>query len=377
MTISAITSALSQYVFLSIIFFFALIKTVYSSVTHRSVANLPPLDLPNKRIVPSVSYYVSLCGLRLLEYRVLTDDGYYLTMARISDDEPQQKKRKPMLLLHGLMQSYGAFCSSGADSLAIFWYNQGYDVWLANNRCGFEPAHRDLSPSTDEFWDWDINEMAEYDLPCMLNHIIDKTGQKVNLVAHSQGTTQAFLGFQSIKDRLDCFVGLAPAVYPGKLYRESPYISFMRNCNFKYAFGLKEYMPVMMRMRNLLKNSKLFGFFGYSVFNYLFHWNDKLWDHRYRSRHFLFSPVHISSKLIKWWMQTFSQGIEIDVDQSFPILLFIPGKDELVDNSRLMERFRYKYLDQYSHLDVLWARDVKDTIGVPVLDFIESVNQQY
>lgn len=34
--------------------------------------------------------------------------------------------------------------------------------------------------------------MAEYDLPAAFNYIVSKTGQKINYIGHSQGTTQMF-----------------------------------------------------------------------------------------------------------------------------------------------------------------------------------------
>lgn len=52
------------------------------------------------------------------------------------------------------------------------------------------------------------------------------------------------------------------------------------------------------------------------MFNYLFDWNDVLWDRVLRDRNFLFSPVHISVKLMQWWLSplpnklSFKKGAE-------------------------------------------------------------------
>ncbi len=42
------------------------------------------------------------------------------------------------------------------------------------------------------FWDWDLNEMSKYDLPCLIDYVLKQTGkEKVELIGHSQGTMQS------------------------------------------------------------------------------------------------------------------------------------------------------------------------------------------
>ena len=75
-----------------------------------------------------------------------------------------------------------------------------------------------------------------------------------------------------------------------------------RHIDNRWVFGNKSFVPMMMEMRNLLAGHKIFSFLSYVMFNYLFNWNDILWDRPLRDRHFLFSPVHISVKLMQWWL---------------------------------------------------------------------------
>ena len=49
---------------------------------------------------------------------------------------PSQKPKFPILMIHGLLQSAGAYCTNDNDSLAFYLCKAGYDVWLGNNRCG-------------------------------------------------------------------------------------------------------------------------------------------------------------------------------------------------------------------------------------------------
>ena len=178
---------------------------------------------------------------------------------------------------------------------------------------------------------------------------------------------------------------------------------------------------MMMAMRKLMVGGKLFSFLSYIMFNYLFDWNDALWDKPIRDRHFLFSPVNVSVNLMQWWLSSdpkspsFKHGSHLvfpDDKIWFPvedkntgleskechlnpekpsashfprILMFIPKQDRLVDGERLINHFINKenhdifkiwYIDEYSHLDVLWANDVITRIGVPLVESLRSSSSE-
>lgn len=62
------------------------------------------------------------------------------------------------------------------------------------------------------FCSWD--EMAKYDLPAMIDYIIEQTGNKeIYYAGHSQGTEQAFAGFSldpGLGKKVKTFFALAP-----------------------------------------------------------------------------------------------------------------------------------------------------------------------
>ncbi|KAG7753951.1 hypothetical protein KL911_002427 [Ogataea haglerorum] len=103
-------------------------------------------------------------GLELFEYRIITKDGFVITLQRIVDPTVPTSG-PPVLLLHGLLQSSGSFVTSGYKSLSYLLLRNGYDVWLGNNRCGFHPQHTSLGPNDPKMWDWDLTEMTRYDVP--------------------------------------------------------------------------------------------------------------------------------------------------------------------------------------------------------------------
>ena len=66
---------------------------------------------------------------------------------------------------HGLNDSASFALSDGPESLAFFFADAGYDVWLNNNRGNrYSRHHKHLCPETDpEFWNWSFQELGRYD----------------------------------------------------------------------------------------------------------------------------------------------------------------------------------------------------------------------
>jgi hypothetical protein len=118
-------------------------------------------------LVCDVAYYARRVGLDIEEFKVQTEDGFVIMLWHVYDPHeytpaskekrrhsspdvfddqeehrkpfvgqqfPDGQKRYPVLLMHGLLQSAGAYCTNDDDSLAFFLHKSGYDVWLGNNR---------------------------------------------------------------------------------------------------------------------------------------------------------------------------------------------------------------------------------------------------
>lgn len=364
----------------------------------------PRLDKTNKKLKPSLEYYIQARGYKMETHKVTTSDGFILEMQHIvnPNDSPQTKAaRYPVMLLHGLMQAAAAYASSGEHSLAFFLLESGYDVWLANNRNGFKPEHEHYQYLDLGLWSWRIREMGTKDLPAMIDHILNQTGtEKIALVAHSQGTTQTFLALSKdwtpeLGEKISGFIALAPAVFGGKLL-DRYFLKWVRNFDlpgFRFFFGHHGFFSIMMQMRAILP-FKLFCYCGHIMFSYLFEWNDYLWDKRYRDRQFVFSPVYVSAELMHWWVGKggfadrgcIFEHNDINIpwfnEKLPPVCIVVPGLDDLVNPHKLVERFQdveSKFVNHdvtvvnvphYSHVDVLWAIDTIETIGAPMKDFI-------
>ncbi|KAL3475705.1 Alpha/Beta hydrolase protein [Aspergillus californicus] len=336
--------------------------------------------------------------------------------SKLSD---RSDRKYPVLLMHGLLQNSGAFCANDDDSLAFYLCKSGYDVWLGNNRCGLAPEHTTMSESDPRMWNWTIQHMGTFDLPALVSRVLYETGyEKLGLVCHSQGTAQTFIALAKdqrpeLGQHISVFCALAPAVYAGPLV-ECVYFRFMRVISpamFRLVFGIHSFIPFMLTVRQYL-HARIYGKLGYAVFSYLFNWTDTRWDYALRDRMFQFAPVYISTETIRWWLgcDGFSTHqcilatkesclAEIEEDrvvvarstqhetrrsdtswygpQTPPFALWVGGADELVDGRKLLRRLENgrephvemvhsKVIEDYEHLDVLWAMDMIEQVGKEV-----------
>ncbi|KAK1755310.1 sterol esterase 2 [Echria macrotheca] len=287
-------------------------------------------------IVCDVGYYARRVGLDVEEFEVQTEDGFLIDLWHVYDPKeytplPAEERahrgpevlsettrknsregsnaRFPVLLMHGLLQSSGAYCVNDEDSLAFFLCKSGFDVWLGNNRCGFKPKHTLLSYSDPRMWCWNIRQMGVFDLPALTSRVLYETGfEKIGLICHSQGTTQTFVALAKeqrpdLGEKLTVFCALAPAAYAGPLVGKM-YFKFMRVITpamFRLMFGIHAFIPFMMTMHGWL-NPHWYGWMGYKVFSFLFNWTDDRWDRGLRDRMFQFAPVYVSAESMRWWL---------------------------------------------------------------------------
>jgi pimeloyl-ACP methyl ester carboxylesterase len=429
----------------------------FAAIEKERAASRKKLEEPDA-LVCDIGYYARRVGLDVEAFEVETEDGFLLQLwhvfdpadppfypeVEVDDEErprtqlPREtakrrngrsgRERYPVLLVHGLLQSAGAYCVNDEDSLAFLlvkrrvprlWEvssqadcNSGYDVFLGDNRCGFKPKHTVLSPSDPRMWAWNIRQMGILDLPAFVDPILSLTRcRKLALIAHSQGTTQTFVVLAKqqrpdLGEKISVFCALAPAVYAGPLINKF-YFKFMRvipPSAFRIAFGIHSFIPFMMWMHSLIP-ARLYGGLGYRVFWFLFGWSDTRWDRGLRDRFFQFAPVYVSAEAMRWWLgrecfarhrcvlSTHSAGETPEAgggswfDERFPRLaMWVAGSDALVDGKKLIERFEQgkepqvevvhtKVLEEYEHLDVVWALDARTRVFEEVLEVIKRCKE--
>ncbi|ODA80421.1 hypothetical protein RJ55_03379 [Drechmeria coniospora] len=101
---------------------------------------------------------------------ILCDAEYYARRCKVPDGAAESQKgpnlsrsgrnqlrvdkgaKYAVLLIHGLLQSSGAYCCDDNQPLASWLRKSGFDVWLGNNRCGFRPRHASLKHGDPRMW---------------------------------------------------------------------------------------------------------------------------------------------------------------------------------------------------------------------------------
>lgn len=425
-----------------------------------------PLEGGKDPLICDAGYYARRVGLDIEDFDVMTEDGFVIQLSHVynpkeytpsprtsrechapvvfpkstsstptSRSNINEQRKYPILLVHGLLQSAGAYCTNDDSSLAFFLAKSGYDVWLGNNRCGFRPRHQLLKHSDPRMWAWNIRQMGVMDLSALMSRVLSETGfAKLGLICHSQGTTQTFVALAKeqrpdLGNKISVFCALAPAVYAGPLIGKM-YLKFMRIISpgmFRIMFGIHAFIPFMMTMHAWLPG-RLYGALGYRVFSFLFNWTDDRWDQGIRDRLFQFAPVYVSAESMRWWLgrecfatqkcilatreegqqedredeedeDYFVNGTEHHTelmlqpasnagDQSDrsrkawydeqvpPFALWVAGADELVDGRRLLRRFER---GREPHVRVVHAKVIPEYEHLDVLwavDMIEKVGNE-
>ncbi|XP_013192739.2 lipase 3 [Amyelois transitella] len=129
-------------------------------------------------------------GYEAEKHNVTTKDGYILGVHRIPG------KGEPIFLMHGLLLSSDDWVTPQKErGLAFLLANDGYDVWMGNARGNVHSRHHEhLSPESDEFWEFSWDEIGRYDLPAMIDYVLEVTGRtQLQFIGHSQGTTSFFV----------------------------------------------------------------------------------------------------------------------------------------------------------------------------------------
>jgi lysosomal acid lipase/cholesteryl ester hydrolase len=199
-------------------------------------------ELPVTKIIKNYGYYCE-------EHTVQTEDGYILSLQRIPYSKNYHGKTKGVIFFqHGLADTSIGFCLNPPGiALPYILSDNGYDIWLGNNRGnGYSMKHINYSIEDVEFWNFSWDEMAKYDLPAQIHYVLKYTNSTsiAAYIGHSEGTIQAFAGFldKQLASNVKLFIALAPVAYVGNI--ESLLVTTLAKLNTEYIFellGIKEF----------------------------------------------------------------------------------------------------------------------------------------
>lgn len=117
---------------------------------------------------------------------------------------------------HGLFSNSDCWILHPEHPPAFTLANEGYEIWLGNNRGNSHSSVNTKMKSSDpSYYDYSFQDLGMKDLPVQLDYVLNQTGhQKLPYVAHSQGTTQMFYALaknqEEIAKRVKLFVALGP-----------------------------------------------------------------------------------------------------------------------------------------------------------------------
>lgn len=246
-----------------------------------------------------ISQLAESCGLVASTKLAVTDDGYLLNMQRLTQDDMESrkhgKKKVPVLLIHGLMQDCESFlCCGQQHSLASILVQQGYDVWLGNNRGNrYSNSHVEVSSDSVDYWNFSIDHLANFDLPAMVRCILQTVNghdnnsndsyptnaptvvDKVVVIGFSQGSAQTLLGLstsQYLQTHVSLFIALSPPIklkgfnstYLASLVTAFPAVVSM-------LFGRKAMFAKVLNIKNILTPHMFSNLVSRAMF-FLFKW---------------------------------------------------------------------------------------------------------
>ncbi|XP_019872678.1 lipase 3 [Aethina tumida] len=155
------------------------------------------------------------------EHETVTEDGYILKMQRLLPKiNRTDANLPPVMLVHGLMGSSENFIIVGPKrSLPYLLADRGYEVWLPNCRGNFHSRkHVTLDPDNNKtYWHFSWHEIGKYDLPAMIDYILETTNKsQIIYGGHSQGTTVFYVMASErpeYQSKVKLSMSLAPSVF--------------------------------------------------------------------------------------------------------------------------------------------------------------------
>ncbi|EDV27058.1 uncharacterized protein TRIADDRAFT_54597 [Trichoplax adhaerens] len=205
----------------------------------------------------NVTKLITSKGYPVENHFVKTEDGFILNIQRIPQGREKPidvnyDKRKPVVfLMHCLLCSSADWVINlSNESLGFILADNELDVWLGNVRGNtYSRNHVTLKPDQDAFWNWSWDEIAKYDLPAMLEYVLNFTKQShLVYVGHSQGTLVAFAEFSKnhvLAKKVKLFVALAPITTIDHIKSGLKYLAYISQdlSDLFQLLGYKDFLP--------------------------------------------------------------------------------------------------------------------------------------
>lgn len=313
--------------------------------------------------------------------------------------------RPPVIIHHGILSSSADWVLLGPQkALAYTLFEAGFDVWLANARGNaYSQQHKVYTVKDKEFWDFSWHEIGYYDLPAIIDYVLEKTGySEVYYIGYSQGTTIFFVMASERPEynaKVKVMVNLAPIAFLSN--QRSPLLKCVVHFDSVIEFGFSYCHIHQWFPRNKLQ-ARAFGTLLRNAPNALIRGVCNCWFHLIAGfgsnqldrsllplifGHF---PAGASAKQMIHYSQSILSGLfrkfDYGVTENFkrygstqppkynlekikvPVAIFYGENDFLthpLDLQKLVDKLpnviEIKKIDypKFNHIDFLWGRDAK------------------
>uniref|UniRef100_A0A674KD04 Lipase n=1 Tax=Terrapene triunguis TaxID=2587831 RepID=A0A674KD04_9SAUR len=317
------------------------------------------------------------------EYEVVTEDGYILSINRIPygiENQGNTVVKPAVFLQHGLLGDASNWVTNLANnSLGFILADAGYDVWMGNSRGNtWSRRHLNLSVEQDEFWSFSFDEMAKFDLPAVLNFIMQKTGQEqLYYVGYSQGATIAFITFSTMPQlakRIKLYFALAPVTT----------VKYARSPAVKLLYLPEKFLRFHCHYQKYSSEKVLLcekrGGTGPSL-NVFFQSRVNVYVARAPAGTSVQNVIHWSQAFISTLFTVFQATPPLYKikDMTVPTAIWTGGQDLLADlkdanvlRPQIINLVHYKNIPEWAHLDFIWGLDAPLRMYNEIIDLMEK-----
>ncbi|CAK6436300.1 unnamed protein product [Pipistrellus nathusii] len=368
----------------------------------------------NPEVWMNTSEIITYNGYPSEEYEVVTQDGYILNINRIPHGRRDTRSAGPrpvVYLQHALFIDNSCWLKNYANgSLGFILADAGYDVWLGNSRGNlWSRKHKTLPVTEEEYWAFSFDEMAKYDLPSIIDFIVNKTGQEeLYYVGHSLGTTIGFAAFSTMPEvarRIKMNFALSPVAsfkYPKGIFTsffllpsssikklfgtkgvftadKTAKTTFVKICNNKILRVIcREVMDLWAGLiRNNLNMSRMDVYMshsptGSSIQNVLHI------KQLYRSNEFRAYDWGSEAENMRHYNQSRPPVYDLTA-MTVPTAIWVGGNDVLItiqDVARILPQIRnlhyFQFLPDWNHVDFIWGLDAPARMYNTILDLMKT-----
>uniref|UniRef100_A0A667Z0U9 Lipase, gastric n=2 Tax=Myripristis murdjan TaxID=586833 RepID=A0A667Z0U9_9TELE len=360
----------------------------------------------------NISEIIRRWGYPAEEHEVQTEDGYILTINRIPHGlkHTASGPKQVVFLQHGLLAAGSNWITNLPNSsLGYVLADAGYDVWLGNSRGNtWSRKHRTLRPDQDDFWKFSYDEMAQKDLPAVVNHILKTTGQEqIFYIGHSQGTTIAFIAFSTLPElanKIKLFFALAPVATVAFTTSPMTKMSVLPDFLIWDLFGKRDFLPqsdmIKWFAEHFCSKERLSELCG-NIFFVLCGYDEKNLNVTRTPVYTTHCPAGTSVQNMVHWAQLVNAGKfmaynygragnmahynqstppEYHVrDVKVPTAVFSGGQDTLADPkdvavllTQVSNLTFHKHIEHWDHLDFIWGLDAPQEMFHDILKLLQQ-----